>query len=259
MNTISGHSPSAAPLSPAASDPRTAIQLTSSFAEQLAVMLQQLVGSPKAGSHFEIDVTPAGSQNSDTRQFMIKVTPAAASPTPAASAAPAPTVAPATPAVPATPAAPQGPLLTPDGYPVALLLYGASGGDGVAPPPPPAPKMTSHDAYWALQPEAVQQLRNVDDLGQREALAVKLKAEGYTLDYPIMVWGWDPLSAMRARQAMGLTWVPSFAQPPLLSIPGVNHPGIPPYDPSHPPAGSILVSTDFARGTLDDPALNRTS
>lgn len=104
------------------------------------------------------------------------------------------------------------------------------------------------DAYWAMQPPAVRALRSMTNPAEREAAAVDLAHQGYTIDYQTMVLGWDPLNVMSIRQFYGYTWVPSMLQPPISGMPGSNLPGLPVYDPSNPPAGSIQVSTDFAIG-----------
>jgi hypothetical protein len=97
------------------------------------------------------------------------------------------------------------------------------------------------DAYWAGQPEAVQQLRNVEDPDQRTQMATNLANQGYSIDVPIMVWGWDPSQVTSLRQGYGYTWVPSALQNPIESAPGMNIPGMQPYDANNPPAGSITV------------------
>lgn len=145
-------------------------------------------------------------------------------------------------------------LLAPDGYPISLLFYGASGLDTVAPPPPPPPLPTSVDTYWDMQPPAVRVLRDLQPEARFEE-AEKLRAQGYLIDYPIMVLGWGPLKTMLARQNAGYTWVPSFMQTVTQVIPGMNFPGVPVYDPNNPPPGSIKVTIDFARGTSDGPAI----
>ena len=108
-------------------------------------------------------------------------------------------------------------------------------------------QMAENDAYWAAQPPAVQQLRNVSDFGQRSAMAQNLADQGYTIDRAIMVWGWDPMKTMAARQIDGYTWVPSYNQasvtPPQSALPDET-----PYDSTNPPAGSVAVNTDFANG-----------
>lgn len=243
MITLTGTAPVDNSVSPSTALPGAPAKSISSFADQLATAIEQFLGSSKTESQIEIDLGAAPSRDSGVRQFTISVK------TPAAPAAQAPT--------PATPAAPAAPLLTPDGYPQALLFYGALGTDTVAAPPATAapPKPTSTDAYWAQQPAAVQKLRTMDSIDARTAEAQKLLQQGYTIDYPIMVERWSPLATMQARQAFGYTWVPSFMQPGIQEMPGLSYPGLTPYDPSHPPAKSILVSTDFALGTQDDPTV----
>lgn len=98
-----------------------------------------------------------------------------------------------------------------------------------------------NDAYWAKQPTAVQALRNIDDTADRTQLASQLAGQGYTIDVPIMAWGWDPSVVTSLRQSYGYTWVPSALQNPIESAPGINNPGLMPYDPNNPPAGSIAV------------------
>jgi len=97
------------------------------------------------------------------------------------------------------------------------------------------------DAYWAKQPAAVQQLREIDDRDQRMALGTQLAHQGYNIDVPIMMWGWDAGKVTAMRQSNGYTWVPSALQDPVTAAPGLTGPGIIPYDPLHPPVGSILV------------------
>jgi hypothetical protein len=97
------------------------------------------------------------------------------------------------------------------------------------------------DAYWAKQPAAVQQLREIDDPDQRKAQATQLAGEGYTIDVPIMVWGFDAGKTTALRQQYGYTWVPSALQNPVELAPGLTMPTMASYDPNHPPAGSIIV------------------
>ncbi len=98
------------------------------------------------------------------------------------------------------------------------------------------------DAYWAKQPEPVQQLREIDDPDQRQALATQLAAAGYTIDYPIMVMGWDAGKTMALRHSYGYTWVPSALQDPIELAPGLPGFGtLQTYDPNNGPAGSIPV------------------
>ena len=97
------------------------------------------------------------------------------------------------------------------------------------------------DAYWAKQPAAVQQLRNIQDPAEKQQVATQLAQQGYSIDVPIMVWGWDPQIATQLRQSQGYTWVPSALQQPVEVAPGLTVAGMASYDPAHPPAGSIQV------------------
>src|SRR5580692_4940003 len=99
-------------------------------------------------------------------------------------------------------------------------------------------QMTPDEAYWAEQPPAVQALQNMPT-DQREAAAEGLAAQGYSIDVPIMVWGWDPLTTMVERQNYGYTWVPSGDQPNLPLPPGVSVPGLANYNAADAPPGSI--------------------
>src|ERR1700681_2413032 len=47
---------------------------------------------------------------------------------------------------------------------------------------PASPPQSVDDAYWSKQPAAVQQLRNIQDQGQRTLLGAQLAAEGYSID-----------------------------------------------------------------------------
>jgi hypothetical protein len=100
-------------------------------------------------------------------------------------------------------------------------------------------------AYWASQPPPVQALRSITDQDQRDTAAAQLATEGFTIDVPIMVWGWDAYLVMAMRAQFGYTWVPSALQPPVTIAPGNAQPGVVAYDPQHPPAGSIKVSTNI--------------
>jgi len=98
------------------------------------------------------------------------------------------------------------------------------------------------DSYWASQPQPVQALRYMQNPGQREALATQLASQGYSIDVPIMVWGWDPSVVTSMRQADGYTWVPSAMQNPVAVAPGLPSMGsLTAYNPNNPPAGSIAV------------------
>jgi hypothetical protein len=97
------------------------------------------------------------------------------------------------------------------------------------------------NAYWAAQPPAVQALRNMDGYEERTQLASQLSAQGYTIDVPIMVYGWDPAKITAARESYGYTWVPSATQNPIAEAPGISTPGTVAYNANNPPAGSIAV------------------
>lgn len=101
-------------------------------------------------------------------------------------------------------------------------------------------------AYWAHQPPAIQALPGIADADARTAQGMDLATQGYIIDVPVMVWGWDPYLTMSLRVQYGYTWVPSALMPPVEMAPGVTQPGALPYDPLHPPSGAILVSVDPA-------------
>ena len=100
----------------------------------------------------------------------------------------------------------------------------------------------TNDIYWAAQPPALQALRSESDEVSKAKLAESLAKDGYKIDVPIMVWGWDALKAMKLRADFGYTWVPSALQPNIQIAPGLVMYGMIPYDPDNPPPGSIKVS-----------------
>jgi hypothetical protein len=103
------------------------------------------------------------------------------------------------------------------------------------------PTLAFDNTYWASQPAAVQPLRNMN-LQEREGYAEQLASEGYSIDVPIMVWGWDPSMVTSMRQADGYTWVPSGNQSPVEMAPGLGSIGnLTAYNANNPPAGSITV------------------
>ena len=101
-------------------------------------------------------------------------------------------------------------------------------------------------AYWASEPPELQALPAIEDFTQRTTRAAVLAAQGFIVDVPIMVWGWDPYLVMTMRANYGYTWVPSALQPNVSVAPGVTQPGAVAYNPTNPPAGSIKVSTNIA-------------
>ncbi len=195
-----------------------------SFAQQLLTAIEGYLDKSGNTGQLEIDIQKQPqSQNSDSRQFIVTLKnpgtpPSTANVTPMSSS-------------PAASLAPAAPSLAIDPKVVADKS-----------------KMSPDDAYWAMQPSAVQALRDLPD-SARGAAAQALASQGYTIDVPIMVWGWDPLATMVQRQIDGYTWVPSGMQDSLPLGPGITFPGRQSYDPTSPPPGSIMVSTDFALGT----------
>jgi hypothetical protein len=107
-------------------------------------------------------------------------------------------------------------------------------------------------AYWAHQPPAVAQLNTMTvdvenpTASGRTSTGMSLAAQGYTIDVPIMVWGWDAYLTMEMRVQYGYTWVPSALMSPVTMAPGVTVPGQASYDPNNPPAGAITVSLNLA-------------
>lgn len=117
-----------------------------------------------------------------------------------------------------------------------------------------------NDMYWASKPNEVQTLiplleRSSHDqatLAEVESAAFELAKKGFVIDKWIMVIGCSPFTTMLARIRDGYTWYPSLMQPPVAITPGTIMPGVAPYDPNNPPAGSIKVSID----PKDYPAFN---
>lgn len=129
----------------------------------------------------------------------------------------------------------------PSGLNGLVLNYPSSTPAGGSTTPKVSQPTPSFDqSYWASQPAAVQQLQNIQNPAQRAQLASQLEQQGYSIDVPVMVWGWDPATTMAARESYGYTWVPSAGQQPVESAPGLAGAGTS-YDPNHPPSGSIPV------------------
>ncbi len=109
-----------------------------------------------------------------------------------------------------------------------------------------------NDAYRASLPPELRDLMAMQesspaDVEAKTRRAADLAQKGFTVDVPIMLWGWDPYLVMRLRQQFGYTWVPSALQPPIAVAPGLPGFGtLAPYDPLHPPPGSIRVSLNPA-------------
>jgi hypothetical protein len=115
-------------------------------------------------------------------------------------------------------------------------------------PTEPAKHATETDAYWAQFPKEVQALRDIPFREDRIPVAWGLVSRGFTVDAEIMVLGNDPYETMLMRQQSGYTWTPAMGQEPIHVLPGLQYPGRASYDPNNPPAGSIPVSLDFAKG-----------
>jgi len=223
---------------------------TASFTDQLAAELEGFLSKAGGGSNLEIDIQSTPSQNSGVRQFIVTVknsdnAPAQTAASTATSAFPTiQNVAPQTTSV-------QTPSVQTPSVQAALSPTLAQAPSAQAPAaqasPPKSFTLAEVDAYWAAQPPAVQKLRDVTDYSEKNALAQQLADQGYTIDREIMVFGWDPVNTMQTRLLYGYTWAPSWNQP-MVSTPGMALPGQTPYDPQHPPPGSILVNTDFANG-----------
>lgn len=140
----------------------------------------------------------------------------------------------------------QGRVAAGEEYP--MMMYSGTVSTVSSAAPAEKPPTDVYEAYWATQPPEVRILRDIQDEVTRTAKAIELANEGFAIDVPIMVWRWDPLMTMRARQSAGYTWVPSANQPGVELPPGFSMAGMQEYDPFNPPSGSIRVSTDFAKG-----------
>lgn len=212
---------------------------TSSFAQQLAAALESYLGANNNPANFQLNIQTVGGQSSGDRQFLVTVT----SPNSATSTGTGTGTSPSTSATATTPT-----LMNLSGSPAVQTTSTPSAASTSAGGTQASQPKTEQDAYWAMQPAAVQALRNISDPTARGEMAQQLANEGYAIDVPIMVWGWDPLITMTIRQNSGYTWVPSANQGALPTAPNCALPGLPAYDPNHPPAGSIMVSTAFAQG-----------
>jgi hypothetical protein len=103
----------------------------------------------------------------------------------------------------------------------------------------------TNEIYWASQPHSVQAMKSLPaGSPERSAKAEALAKEGYRIDVPIMVFGWDAFKVMKLRLDYGYTWVPSALMPNIQVAPGLTFYGGMPYDPDAPPSGAIKVSTD---------------
>jgi len=207
---------------------QTASTGNSAFAEQLADAIEGVLQQSGNGSQYDINIETG--QGPSGNQFTITVTQEGG------------TGNLTTPSAGATSATPSSSSAS------ASTSSSSSSTSGTTLSAAQLATMTPADAYWAEQPAAVQQLRYMP-YDQRQAYADQLATQGYVIDQEIMVDGQDPLAVMIHREMNGYTWVPSLNQPTLEEGPGFDEPGLTPYNPNEPPAGSVQVSTAFALGT----------
>lgn len=214
-----------------------------SFQNQVLSALQKyLEENGEDTGPVRIEIRREPSQNPAGRQFLVTVT-GASHIEPEVSRATG-----ATPATPATPASKTDTATIPAAPALPAIASTASS----------SRLRSSVDNYWDMQPPEVRELRYMETEAQRTERARELAARGFSIDVPIMVWQWDPLATMTARQNMGYTWVPAAHMSPVASAPGIGFAGIAPYDPDHPPAGAIKVTTEFAKGaTAEEPWVGR--
>jgi len=101
-------------------------------------------------------------------------------------------------------------------------------------------------AYWAAQPTEVQALHALP-MGRnaRQPLAEQLAAEGFIIDFCIMVLAYGPWWTMNERTNDGYTWTPAANQPPIMVAPGISLAGYQTYNPKIIPAGSCITTLDF--------------
>ena len=228
---------------------------TISFAEKLAGVLQEFLYKSGEDGQVDFEVQAVRGQDSGIRQFVVTVKDAGNRTVAAASSSGTSVT------TTVTPAPVSEPPKTAASQPVYSLMgiprppASATPVATVAPPLAPGLRLASgklvtneYEAYWAAQPNAVQQLMTIDSEQLRLLRAQELADQGYLIDVPIMLWNWDPLATMTVRKNQGFTWIPSAKMEPVAVGPGLEFPGKPSYDAKNPPPGAILVSTDFAKG-----------
>lgn len=130
------------------------------------------------------------------------------------------------------------------------------------------------EIYRAAQPPEIRALMNMprEIGGARDKKGFELAQQGFVIDVPIMVWGWEPVTTMLMRKNLGFVWVPSGLQPNIPNAFGTTPPipagaikvsvdaaDYPPFDvpePPKPPAGVVGVSLGV--GTWDFAHLDKT-
>jgi hypothetical protein len=232
LSSITG-SPSSSILAGFSTGQTTPSGSMTSFTDQLAAALEGYLAQSGNSSNLEIDIQATQSQNSGVRQFIVTVKNPESAPAQNGAATSGASLASAS-------VTDDASANTPQSAPSNTVVNSA--GQSIT------TQMAEIDAYWAAQPPAVQQLRNVADFGQRNVMAQQLSDQGYSIDRAIMVWGWDPMKTMQTRQMYGYSWVPSYNQASVSAAPSFALPGETPYDAGNPPPGSIAVNTNFANG-----------
>lgn len=102
-------------------------------------------------------------------------------------------------------------------------------------------------AYWESFPPEVKALGGLAPFSdERMERAITLSTKGYSIDGEIQARGMSPWETMMLRKNYGYTWIPSLLQDPIVIAPGLEVPGVAPYNPNKPPAGSIRVSASVA-------------
>lgn len=119
--------------------------------------------------------------------------------------------------------------------------YDASGhwiglGQGVT-----IPITATDQEYYSSRPLAVQALYSMPQGASRSAAAMALAVQGYVIDAVIDAQAQAPILTMFFREQYGYTWIPSALGSPVYLPPGLSYPGLPTYDPTSPPSGSIQV------------------
>jgi len=115
---------------------------------------------------------------------------------------------------------------------------------------PDITQTTFDEAYWESKPPSIQKLRDLDvtdgPLGAltgstRYKAALALANQGFVVDVPIMIWGWDPYLTMQLRQTYGFSVVPSAlgamnikVSTDLADYPPMVPPPPPPAPPTNP-------------------------